>query len=193
MKKILLVSMVLMVVSSTSFARRATDKPAPLTGVAIMNSGSVFKVFYKGTTPGDVKVSIVDAQDKVVFTETLRKVDAFVRPYNFEGLAEGKYTIEVIDAYSLQVKKVNYSKGNVEKLVGLVHIAGKDSKFLLTIPNKGTETFTVKIFNEHGELLYDGKEETQGDFAKVYNLQKATGKFTFEVTDKKGSIRTISY
>jgi hypothetical protein len=192
MKKTLSILVALLVITSVTYARRA-DKPVRESGVAVMNSGSIIKLFYKGYQVTDVKVSIFDSHNNVVFSETLRKVDAFVRPYIFTGLKNGEYTIEVIDGNSLQVRKINYSKGKVtvERPFGLVRIAGDEHKFLLTIPNKGEETITIKIRNNAGELLYTGSEHLQGDFARIYNLQAGSDKVSFEVIDEKGNSSEI--
>ena len=88
MKKTLSVLVVLMVISSVVFARRA-DNPGAAAGMAVVKNGTTFKLYYKGTQQMDVKVSILDATNKIVFTEVLRKVEGFVRPYNFSNLPEG--------------------------------------------------------------------------------------------------------
>jgi len=190
MKKILSILLVLVIISSSAFARRATDKPVPASGLAVTKNGSTFKVFYRGVNANDIKVSILDADNNVVFAETIRKVDAFVRPYNFEKLAKGEYTIEVSEAGSRQTQKILYEESN-ERLVGLVRLAGDASTFLLTVPNKGDETLRITIRGEEDELLYSGVEKIHGDFAQLYKLKDATGEFSFEVSDSKGIVRTV--
>jgi len=190
MKKILSILLVLVVISSSAFARRATDKPVPVSGLAVMKNGSTFKVFYKGANASDIKVSILDADNNIVFVETIRKVESFVRPYNFENLAKGEYTIEVSDAALRQTQKVQYGEPS-DRMVGLVRLATEESAFLLTVPNKGDETLQITIRGEEGELLYSGQEKVQGDFARIYKLRDATGAFSFEVSDSKGIVRTV--
>lgn len=119
MKKILSVLVMLMVISSVAFARRM-DNPVAAAGVAVMKNGSTFKLFYKGAQHSDVKVSIVDARDHVVFSEVIKKVEGFMRPYNFSNLPEGNYTIEVSDKSGRYIEKISYNKGKVEKLANLV-------------------------------------------------------------------------
>ena len=67
-----------------------------------------------------------------------------------------------------------------------------EHKYLLTVPNRGKDVLTVKIFNEAQSLVYRNRETVAGDFAKVYDLSELKGKVTFEVWDKKGKNNRLS-
>ena len=192
MKKILSVLVVLMVISSVVFARRM-DNPGTATGIAVVKSGTTFKVYYKSEQQTDVKVSILDSSDKVVFTEVLKKVEGFVRPYNFSNLPEGDYSIEIADKNGRQVEKVNHQNGSVEKLAHLLRVSGSEGKYLLTVSNKEADDITVKIYDDSNNIIYSHTEEIKGDFAKLYNLEKFSGNFTFEITDRNGITKSLTY
>jgi hypothetical protein len=66
------------------------------------------------------------------------------------------------------------------------------NKLLLSIPNKGTQDIYVTIYNQTNEVLYEGGQSIQGDFAQVYNLEKYEGSFTFVVSDNKGLSNTMT-
>jgi hypothetical protein len=189
MKNVLSVLVMLMLISSAAFAN--VGKPGS-TGIAIVRKGSTFNVFYKNDKVSDVKVSIRDAKNKVVYTEVLKKVDGFLRPYNFSALSEGNYTIEVINESGSEVETVSYRNGKVERLMKIARIAGESQKFLLAVPNKGDDVLTVRIFDVNNNLLYEANEEIHGDFAKVYNLEKLKQNVVLEITDKSGSKRILS-
>ncbi|HEY9004882.1 DUF3244 domain-containing protein [Ohtaekwangia sp.] len=191
MKKFLSIAAAMMIFSSTMFAG-IIENPSASTGMAVMKNGSTVKLFYKGTRPTDVKISILDATNKVVYGETIKNVDGFIRPYNFSNLKEGEYTIELLGENGLQVERVNYRFGKVEKLANVMHVAGEPNKYILTVANKGHEVLTVKIYDSIGTLLYNQKEEAEGDFARVYNLENYKGAVTFEVTDSNGVAKTLS-
>lgn len=191
MKKILSVLVVLMVISSVVFARRM-DNPSTTAGVAVMKNGTTFKLYYKGLQQSDVKVSILDASDNVVFSEVIRKVEGFVRPYNFSNLPEGKYSIEISDKSGQYTEKVSYNKGKVDILANLVKVSGTTDKYLLTIPNKQSEKINVRIVDDTNNVIYDQTEKIVNDFAKVYNLERFSGKFIFEITDSKGITKSFN-
>lgn len=107
MKKTLSIFLVLLAVGTLH--ARNSDRPVPSSNAAIMKQGSTFKVFYKGSKPVNVKVSIFDADHKLVFTETIRKIDGFARPYNFSNLPEGNYSIEVSDGHLREQEIVAYT------------------------------------------------------------------------------------
>lgn len=192
MKKFLTIFFVLTAVCGGVQANEI-DNPKAAAGMAVMKSGSVIKLFYKGTVSGDVKVSIYSEKGEKVFTETIRNIENFVRPYNFSTLPEGAYTIELKGADGRQLQKVNYSKGKIEKLMNLMHLTGSENKYVLTVANKGSEKLKVRIYDEKNNLLYNETEVIQGDFAKIYNLNKVSGRFLFEVTDQNGVTKSLTY
>ncbi len=192
MKKTFSIFVVLIALSSIVRARRM-DKPEESSAMAIMKNGSLIKLFYKSGKESNVKVTIIDSNNQVVFSEDMKHVDGFMRPYNFSKLSEGDYTIELVDHAGKKVEKISYREGKVERVANLIRIAGEENKYLLTISNKGKDTFSVKIFDAEGGLIYTHAEEAEGDFARIYNLSKVTGKFLFEITDKSGNTRQIQY
>jgi hypothetical protein len=190
MKKFLLSLLAVAMIASGASATGNDDTKSP-TGVAVLKSGSTFKVIYKGDKEGTVKVTIYDAASKTVFSETLRKVESFVRPYNFSSLPEGDYTIEVADQNGKQVEKIGYYKGVLKRYVNLKKLAAADSRYLLTVTNKGKESLTIEIFNNAGRLVFSDKQNINGDFGKVYNLKGLPGDFSFQVTDSAGATKTV--
>ncbi len=194
MKRNVYVLVALLVSSNLVFARRI-DNPASLNRMAVVKSGATFKLYYKSSEITDVKVSILDANDKVVFTESLKKVEGFVRPYNFSNLPEGDYSIEISDRNGRSTEKVSYQTNTVPdadgKFARLLKVAGSE-RYLLTLSNKEADAITVKIFDDSNNIIYNQKEEIKSDFGKIYNLKRFSGKFTFEITDKNGAVTSLS-
>ncbi len=192
MKKILSVLLVLMVISSVVFARRASN-PGAAPGVAVIQNGTSVKLYYKGTEASNVKISILNAANEIVFREVIRDIDGFVRPYDVAELAEGEYTIEVSDKNGKHTEKVTIRRKTKEKLAHVYKVKGEEGRYLLTVSNKGSEDITVRIYDESNNVIYDQVEAVSTDFARIYNLKQYSGKFTFLITDSKGQSKTISY
>jgi len=190
MKKTFSVLVVLMVVSSVVFARRL-DNPGDSPNASIVKIGSTFKLYYKGSQEADVKVSIRDAGDRILFTETIKKSEGFVRPYNFSKLPEGEYTIQITDSNGRQIEKISYKHEKSETFAHLLKVAGSDTKYLLTVSNRSKGDVTVRIYDGSNNMIYNKREDTSKDFAKIYNLAGIPGQFTFEVTDATGSSTSL--
>jgi hypothetical protein len=193
MKKTLSLFFVLMIFSSVVFAGVIDDPSAPATGLGVIRHGKMVKVFYRSLSPGKVKVTILDADGREVFSENFRKTDGFMRPYNFSDLQEGDYTIELEDGNGKETQKVSYREGKILKHVNVVKISNEDSKYLLTVANKSDETLQIRIYNGANDLVYSGTEELTGNFAKLYNVKNIFGQPTFEVVDRKGDVTTFRY
>jgi len=171
-----------------------TDKPiAPTSSVAVTNlSGStLFKLYYTAYMESDVKVSIINQSGKLVFTEMLKRTDGFIRPYNFEGLEAGDYTIQIENEESKRLEKVHYSAGKIEKLINIVKLA-EEGKYLLSVASKGADNVNVNIYNDSDELIHSQERFVNKEFAEVINL-KGINSFTIEVTDSNGLLKKLKY
>lgn len=190
MKKTFSVLVVLMVVSSVVFARRL-ENPGDTPSATVVKIGNTFKLYYKGAQQADVKVSIRDASDRILYSETIKKSGGFVRPYNFSNLPEGDYTIQIADKNGRQTEKIAYTREKTETFAHLLKVSGSDAKYLLTVSNKGNGDVIVKIYDESNKIIYNKMEDGSKDFAKIYNLESIPGQFTFEVTNSNGTSTSL--
>lgn len=192
MKKTLSILVLLVAIGSAALAMPA-ENPAPASGVGIMKKGKTFHVFYKAAKLSDVKVFIRNERNDLVFTETIRKTDGFVRPYNFTQLEDGEYTVEVIDCTHRQVQKITHGMKPSDKLAHVVRVSPTENKFLLTLPNKVHNIISVKIYGDKHQLVYEELLEITDDLAKLYNLNQINDNFSFEITDGEGNVKVLSY
>lgn len=185
---------VVLTVISSAVVANEIDKPKSPVGTSIIKSGSVFKLFYKGTRPSDVTVTILDEKGVAVYKETLRNVESFMRPYNFSSLKEGEYTIELNHEDGKQLQKISYHNtvaAPQKKLMNLLRVPGTD-KYMLRVSNKGSEVLEVNVYNAEHSLVYSGTEKIEGDFAKIYDLNEVGHGFVIEVTDRNGNTQSLT-
>jgi hypothetical protein len=178
----------------TLVSARGIDEPIKGSAMAITNTtgSTLFKLYYKSEKQGRVKINIKDEAGNAIFNETLNKVSGFMRPYNFEGLPEGQYTISLEDENGKTVEKVNYKAGKVEKLIHLSKVPGEQNKYLLSVASRGAEDVFIYIFDNNGNLIHNEIQTVKGEFAQVYNLNSIES-FTIEVADKFGVLKKITY
>jgi hypothetical protein len=194
MKKFLTI-LVALTVTFGAVSANAIDKPKSPVGMAIMKTGGVYKLFYKGAKAGDVRVTIFNANGTAVFKETLHQVENFMRPYNFGTLAAGTYTIEIESEDGKQVQLVNHRDSALKasaKLMSLIHMAGGDDKYVLTVANKGEDELTIRIYNADDVLIHKETQKINGDFAKVFNFDASAQDFIVEVTDQAGNTQSLT-
>lgn len=190
MKKTLSILVMLMAAGSLAFA---SGSPGTEARIAVVKNGATFKLYYNGSQQKDVSVSIRDASDRIVFKEVIQEVGGFVRPYNFSHLTEGDYTIEIKDNNGLRTEKIRYEKNDETKFANIFKVNGSERKYLLMISNRASSSFMINILDGSDNIIYSQMEEINGDFAKVYNLEKYFGKVRFEITDDNGNLKSISY
>ena len=186
MKKVFSVLMIVLIAGSAVFAKEKPEANATVT-----RNGSKYNVFYKRNEQADVKITIYDSSGKLIFQERLNKVNGFLRPYDFSNLAEGCYAIEINDGSSVVRKSVTYQHETHPLLSKLAPVAGTKNKYLLTVSNKEKQTLTVRIYDDQNDLQYSEETEVDGDFGKVYTLNRFNGNVWFEVVDSKGNMSVL--
>jgi hypothetical protein len=177
------------------FANGADDKnpAAGASGAAVIRNGeSTFRVIYKSEQENDVKVSILNDKNQLVYSEQVNNTDGFSRPYNFASLNEGDYTIAIEDGSKKTLEKVSYRMPKASKLLNVLK-AGGEGKYMITAAGKGSEVISVSIYDANHTLIHKSFEKTNGDFAKLYNVKSVKGHLTFEVAGENGELKTVSY
>jgi len=195
MKKILTLSLVLF--STVMFANGTDDDKNPLassSGAAVIKKDvSTFRLIYKSETESDVRVSIYDDKDQLVYSEKVNNTDGFTRPYNFENLSEGEYTIAIEDGSKKQIEKVSYRAPRITKALNVLKVSSEEGKFLVMAAGQGNELITVSIFDGAHNLVHRSLEATKGNFSKLYNLKSVKGHLTFEISNENGEVKTVAY
>ncbi|MDQ2657871.1 MAG: T9SS type A sorting domain-containing protein, partial [Bacteroidota bacterium] len=162
-------------------------------GISVIQKGAVVKLFYRGEQSGKVKVTIYNEKGAVVYKEVLEHTDQFMRPYNLSPLPAGDYVIELRDEQATRTQKITHSgKANRKLLAHLRRMNPDENKYMLAVPNQGKDELTVKIYGQDNTLLYEETEIVDGNFAKLYNLNKVKGDHVFEVADKSGRVNRLS-
>ncbi len=176
------------------FASGTGDHPTSLSGATVIKTTEgTFKVIYKSEAFSDVTVSIYNDQRDRLFSETVRNTNGFARPYSFENLAEGNYTVTIEDNSGTFVQKISTMPADNSKLVNILKLNNGESKYLLTVGGRGDETLTLNIYDGQRLLVYSESKFIKGDFAQLFNLSKLRGTPSFEVLHQNGSLETIEY
>ncbi len=178
-------------VSTLAFANETVEPGESASSVAVTNcSGSeVVKLFYKAEQAGTVKVSIFGEKNNLVFTETMRDVSGFLRPYNFSGLSAGKYKVQIEDRNGKHTEDIDYAAGKIEKSISIVKLA-TEGKYLLSVNSAASDVINVNIYNEANQLIHSQEKKIERAFAEVLNL-KDINRFTIEVSDSNGLLKSV--
>lgn len=166
------------------------DRP-DITVVSAKGS-EVFKVIYKGTTSGKVKLSIFDRNGRTVLSESIQGRAGFICPLNFKGLPSGNYTIKLVDDQGSFQENILYVPSTELKSIHATRIEG-GNRVLLAIANAQNEKIAIRIYDEEQTLLHTETRTLAGDFAKVYNVIADGQHFVCEVSDEAGNKKAFSF
>lgn len=104
MKKITATLIVLITVIGAAFASGDLRKEDRATIVS--SKAGIYRVIYDAEGESVVKVLITDEKGRILRNDRIKSKDGFMRPYNFEKLADGTYTIVLSDRYGKISKEV---------------------------------------------------------------------------------------
>jgi hypothetical protein len=182
-----------LVAFSSAVAFAGNEEPVRELAIVPVKNSDVFKVIYKASTAGRVKLNVYNASGTLLMSESIKTNSGFILPVNFKGLTSGEYSIELIDASGTKIQKVAYQADRAVKHIHISKLTGTQSRFLISVANSGSQVIDVKIYDANNQLLHAETTSVNGDFAKVYNLAKASSSYTFEITDEAGAIKTIKF
>jgi hypothetical protein len=172
------------------FAANASA-PASLT-ITPDTQGGVFNVLYKTAMSGKVKISILDNHNEVVFTEVLNNVASFKRPYNFNELTAGEYTIVVENKNGRYEEKVNHLQNPVKTFLKVGKIS--DTRYTVNVTSTGTEDVTLRIYDNVSGLVHEQSFIIDGGYGLIYNLSKVKSSpesiVIFEISTASGDFQT---
>jgi hypothetical protein len=190
MKKIL--SLVLVLIAISQVNAKGIEPESPL-GTSVVKHGALVKLFYRGEESGKVTVTIYNENGLTLFRETFQNTDQFMRPYNFSALPSGDYRFEIMDANGKRYEKVTHTVNSKKTRVAhLTRLSDRESKYMLAVPNKGSDQIQIKIYDGKNSIVYQATETITGNFAKVYDLTSIEGSHTFQITDSTGRVSRLS-
>jgi hypothetical protein len=191
MKKLLTIAGVLF--STVMFANGTGDEPTSLSGATVIQTTrATFKLIYKSEALSDVKISIFNSDARLVFSEKVRNTMGFARPYSFENLRAGDFTVVIEDNNGTTVKTISTKQVSNNKLVNVLKLKSAEGKYLLTIGGRGMDALTLNVY-DGAELVHSEVKSVSGDYAQVYNLSQVRGIPTFEVIHEDGSLEILEY
>jgi hypothetical protein len=160
-------------------------------------TGNVFTLHYQTPPAGTVKVSILNSDNKVVFSESINESIGFTRPYNFSQLEKGEYKIIVQDKSGRQEQIVRYGMNETKSYIRISEMNKEESRFVLNIGTSLNQRVTVRIYDNAKGLVHEQEIEVDGNYGMIYNLSKVRSSsksiVMFEVSTAAGQVQTAMF
>ncbi|MEJ5994424.1 hypothetical protein WG904_08345 [Pedobacter sp. Du54] len=137
----------------------------------------------------DINLSILTAEDEVVYEQKIHATGAAKKVYNLESFPNGNYTLKLetpskLTTYTIAIidGKAILSTPLVTELFKPVLVKEKDM-IILNVKNQDKDAVNVVIVNEYNDQL----------FSKAYTSATLTQKFDVSRTDAKELTFMVSY
>jgi hypothetical protein len=195
MKNLIMLGVLTMVSHGVFAGEVANFKGDPK--IRVIQSGEILKVIYLNSEPADVRVSLLNEEGAMVFSEKIRKQQGFIRPYNLSNLDEGIYQIAIEYGDRKFEGRIAYMHGNAagKEAEFLPHVCkvikpDRKERYLLSVPCSGQDKLAVTIFDAREKVLYADTYAVNGDFAQVFRIENGKpGDITIQVANKNGKVK----
>jgi hypothetical protein len=176
-------------------------KPS-VTGLHVERAANkvVYRLVYQSKVEGMVLISIYNEQGELLLTDKVLNQTGFARPYNFQSLPAGHYTLQLVDAQGTMTKHIYHGELSViestleSPLQVSVKALENTSKYELQVLGTNTTPLRVTIYDSAGELIHSEQIDESGSFTKVYDLSslKASG-LSFEVVKDSQVLQVVNF
>ncbi len=185
MKKTLSIFVMLTMVSSVVLAG-GIDNPNASSKVAIMKKDADhIQLYYKSTKATSIEVLIYDAENKLKFSETIRKSEGFTRPYDLSNMKRGEYTIVVNDGDDRFVEKINTLPKKSSLLTNVIKTK-TSGDYVLTIADDQAKSVSIKITDRFNNVLFQQNENIDKQLAKMFHVSTEASGVKFSITNDQG-------
>ncbi|WP_051197564.1 T9SS type A sorting domain-containing protein [Flavobacterium soli] len=132
------------------------------------------------------EISILDPQERILFSETTSNKNGINRTYDLNELAKGTYFLEVetdakIARYEITVsdKDANLSKKAIFETFKPV-LVSKKGLVTLSIPNTKNTTVAIKVYDRYQNEVYSATLKDMDAVNKKFDVSNFTGEeYTF--------------
>ncbi|GJM59524.1 T9SS type A sorting domain-containing protein [Persicobacter diffluens] len=106
MKKMLLLAVTAIMMSGATFAAKDSEAKSSTHVDVIGNGyGRMYKVLYMSAPQDRVTMSIYDEDGRMVVKTSVKGKDGFLKPFRFEDMPAGEYTVVIKDDQGTYRKK----------------------------------------------------------------------------------------
>jgi hypothetical protein len=187
MKKTLSVFAVLIIMGSVVFAGGIDDPKSSSKIVVVKKDETHVSLIYKSNKVSNVEVAIFNEKSELQFTEVIRKVGGFARPYDLSSLRKGAYTIVVKNDADESLSEAVEITAAKPSLLTQVITMKENNKYVLTVADKKSTYVTIRVTDEANTILYEKSEPLKGQMAKLFNFKGTNNLYIFTVIDQAGN------
>ncbi len=146
------------------------------------------------------KITLTDQRNNILFEETVKDGEGFMKTFNMELLPSGRYKVEIENATLIKSFLV---KVDVDTL--LMTDAGMKEIYKPVVAEKGSAVYVtqfspenkplyIAIFNDRNELLHEETLRGRIDLGKIYDFSKSeSGAYRFYLESNGKSYDELVY
>ncbi len=136
-------------------------------------------------------LKVKDQNGRVLYTENIRKNQAYAKRYDFSKLPAGKYAVEIkngkevseqsfsLDSNQLMVKSgTEITAGYIKSVVDV-----EPNLVKVLVQNNKLANLTLRLYDVHGKILHEETVRPEETVIKGFDLTKVgTGRYSIAIT-----------
>lgn len=183
----MIVAAVLLGVATSAFAKRTTGADMAV----VKTNESVFKVFYQAAEKSTVQVRIANAAGEIIFKESIKNIDGFVRPYNLSQLPKGSYSLTVDNGKNIRTELIENHQPVTQKAIHF-ELLDNRQKVAITAYASREVGWVIKVLDDQHREIYKALHKVNGQFGKIFRIKNAVS-YTIEVHDENGMLKSFTH
>jgi hypothetical protein len=136
-----------------------------------------------------VQIRILDAENSLLLSEAIKEKGPFAKKYNLSNLPNGRYTVEIEDAYSISYQPIEVFEKHLvidDKLLKAIYkpvITATGKQVDLTFLQVEDAVTEIEITDDAGFGIFKDSIKDNGSITRRYNVaQLLPGEYTFRLS-----------
>lgn len=150
-------------------------------------NGTVYRLVYPVQNKGVVFVKIYNRDNQLIYSDRIKNMSGFTRPYDFAGLPDGQYKFRIWTEAGT-IKRNLVHRNPVNRLDVAVEETRNPESYKLIVKGVTREPLYVDIYNENEELVFGEMLDVDKDFSRVYSFRQGVDNPVFIVTQRNNSV-----
>ncbi|MFT6135749.1 MAG: hypothetical protein ACJAZM_002248 [Cyclobacteriaceae bacterium] len=135
-----------------------------------MNDAFTYRMMYQAPQTSNVKISLLDNKNNIVYKELLSDTEGFVKVYDLSAMQDGTYTF-VLESNGVENRQtIQLDDWDADDVI-ISSTQDKKVAFL----GKIEQDFTLNIIDQSGKSVYTEQYESATDLNRLFNLQQVEG------------------
>jgi len=146
-----------------------------------------YKLVYPVRSKEMVNIKIYDQKNQLVFSDRIKNLNGFIRPYDLSYLPDGNYKFMIRSTSGFITRDIVHKAAENDLRISIEETGANDS-YKLIVKGVSRNPVSVDIYNKEVGLVFKENIKIGKDFSRIYSFKNKVDNLTFIVTQNNSSV-----